>query len=154
MIMNAEYETVLVRSADGAHLTLPNGHIDASGSPEQAAVEVGERLGLHIAVGGLRRTIVHNYRINSTCPRIGGDHHNWWVYEVDEFEGELAPEAMANREAEWWPPTETNALTMLTYEYLTEHAMTQEEWRKHSQGYPLEPTAARLLLSISHEQLL
>lgn len=89
----------------------PAGHIDEHGQPERAAVnEVQEELGLVMAINGLRNTVIQNRRVNNPCRRPGGDHHYWWVYESNEFSGDLVPDADETQGAGWYSPDQLQAL--------------------------------------------
>ena len=107
----------------------PAGHIDEHGLPEQAAViEVQEELGLVIAINRLRNTVIQDRRVDNLCRRPGGDHHNWWVYESNEYSGELAPNADETQGADWHNPDQLQALADRTKAFQTGQ-VGQEEWQ-------------------------
>jgi 8-oxo-dGTP pyrophosphatase MutT (NUDIX family) len=83
----------------------PAGHLDSHGSLELAAVnEAREESGLIISVGGLKRTAIYERRVNNQCRRLGGDHHDWTVFETDQFGGELQPSPDEAKSAGWYDP--------------------------------------------------
>lgn len=98
----------------------PSGHIDKHGSPVQAAVtEVREELGIRIPIKALRPTIIQGRMVkNNRCPRIGGDHHKWWVYEANEFEGVLRPSPVETQGAGWYTRKQLQELANRTRAFL------------------------------------
>lgn len=130
---------VIVENEDGAvallkrarfpvGMALPSGHIDNHGSPEQTAVdEVNEELGLTITIGGLRRTIIEGRLVNNPCRRIGGGHHEWWVYRTSDFEGELQPSPDEAQSAGWYDRAGLQELADRTRAYQTGN-VPQEQW--------------------------
>jgi len=117
---------VIIENEDGAIALLqrarfpvgiapPAGHIDAHGSPEEAAVaEVGEELGIVVAIEGLRKTIIEGRRIDNLCRRVGGDHHEWWVFEANEPKSELKPSPDETKSAGWHDRTRLQELAKRT----------------------------------------
>lgn len=96
----------------------PAGHIDDHGSPEQAAVdEVGEEVGLAVAIGSLARTAIQQRRTDFSCSRIGGDHHDWWIYKATDYSGELSPSEDETKGADWYSPNDLQALADRTREF-------------------------------------
>lgn len=80
----------------------PAGHVDDHGSPEMAAIdEVFEEIGITISLDGLTRTVIENRRLDKSCRRPGGDHHNWWVFTAGEFEGDITASDDETRGASW-----------------------------------------------------
>src|SRR3981081_8933 len=104
IIENEQGEIALVQRARfAAGIAPPAGHIDDHGFPEQAAVdEVSEELGLTLAIEGLSRTVIQRRHVNNPCRRMGGDHHNWWIYKAANFEGNLLPNADETKGAGWY----------------------------------------------------
>ena len=121
---------VVITSRDGEILLLerakfpvgiaaPAGHIDDHGSPEQTAIdEVHEEVGLVISRDHLYATSIHERRVEKMCRRVGGDHHIWWVYEADQFSGELIPSADETKGARWYSLAEVQKLADRTRSYL------------------------------------
>jgi 8-oxo-dGTP pyrophosphatase MutT (NUDIX family) len=88
----------------------PAGHIDDHGSPEQAAIdEVEEEVGLVVAIQNLHKTAIQKRRTNLSCRRIDGDHHDWWVYTTDTYDGELRPSPDETKGANWYGRDELQA---------------------------------------------
>ena len=112
VITNTEGELALLRRARfPIGIAPPAGHIDDHGSPEQTAVdEVHEELGLMISFGGLHKTAIQERRVDNQCRRPGGDHHNWTVFETNQFEGGLRPDPDETRGADWYEPELVQAL--------------------------------------------
>lgn len=112
IIQNPEGEIALLKRARFPIGIAPAaGHVDEHGGPEQAAIEeVGEELGLTIAVDDLRSTVIQNRRVDNQCRRPGGDHHNWWVYETSEYSGNVTPDADETQGAGWYSPDQLQAL--------------------------------------------
>lgn len=93
----------------------PAGHIDHHGDPERAAMEeVEEEIGVSVALNGLIRTQIANRRIDNVCRRIGGDHHDWTVYEAHVKNAQLLPSADETRGASWYEQGQISALATRT----------------------------------------
>jgi 8-oxo-dGTP pyrophosphatase MutT (NUDIX family) len=106
----------------------PAGHIDTHGTPEQAAIaEVAEELGLYITAGNLQKTIIQKRRVSNQCRRVGGDHHNWWVYEANKFEGRLNPDPDETKGAAWYDPAQLQELANRTTSFQAGH-IGQSAW--------------------------
>jgi 8-oxo-dGTP pyrophosphatase MutT (NUDIX family) len=130
---------VIIKNADGSFAFLerklfpvgiapPAGHVDDHGSFEQAAIdEVNEELGLVITRGNLRTTAINKRRINNPCRRIGGDHHVWSIYEVDQYKGELRPSPYETKGAGWYSARQLQELADRTKAFKA-GKVTQSEW--------------------------
>ena len=113
---------IIIKNKDGSFALLermrfpigiapPAGHVDDHGSFEQAAIdEVNEEIGLIITSENLHPTVIKNRRVNNQCRRVGGDHHEWIVYEVDSFEGMLRPSPDETKGVEWYTPSDLQQL--------------------------------------------
>ena len=87
------------------------GHVDSHGSPVQAALdEVQEELGLNIQPEDLRATKIQSRRVENVCRRVGGTHHDWWVFKAHKFSGELHPDEEETLGARWYSPEELRKL--------------------------------------------
>lgn len=129
IIQNPEGEfALLTRARFPIGVAPPAGHVDEHGTPEQAAIEeVGEELGLIIAVSSLRKTVIQNRRVNNHCRRPGGDHHNWWVYEAYEHSGDINPDADETQGADWYNSGQLQALADRTKAFQAGQ-ISQEDW--------------------------
>src|ERR1035437_1284536 len=87
------------------------GHVDGHGSPVQAALdEVQEELGLTIQPEDLQATKIQSRRVENICRRVGGTHHNWWVFKASKFSGQLLPDEEETLGARWYSPEELQYL--------------------------------------------
>jgi 8-oxo-dGTP pyrophosphatase MutT (NUDIX family) len=119
---------LLKRARFPVGMAFPSGHVDNHGSPEQTAVdEAQEELGLILALSGLRQTVIRGRYVNNPCRRPGGGHHQWWVYETSEFEGELRPSADEAKSAGWYSRAELQGLANRTRAFQAGQ-MSQAEW--------------------------
>ena len=92
------------------------GHIDDHGSPEQAALdEVSEELGLTVI--NLTKTPIYNRRMENKCRRIGGDHHNWYVFTTTVADTAMKPSEDETRGAGWYDKEQLQALVDRTKAY-------------------------------------
>ena len=92
------------------------GHIDDHGSPEQAAKdEVSEELGL--TVSDLATTNIYNRRVENTCRREAGDHHQWYVFEVTVEDTTLHPSKDETKGASWYTQGQLQSLADRTGAY-------------------------------------
>lgn len=104
------------------------GHIDAHGSPEQAAVdELSEELGIRISVDDLARTSIYERHVKNTCRRVGGNHHVWSVYEASIADADLTPDPHETNGAEWYEREIVHLLARRTKAYLN-GTVSQAEW--------------------------
>lgn len=125
----------------------PAGHIDAHGSPEQAATdEIFEELGLTVAKNALLQTSIRNRRVENQCGRIGGNHHYWWVYRTLEFGGELTPCPDETQGAAWYHRNDLQTLADRTRALLAKSA-SQLEWQ---QNPGLEPTWVSFFVELGY----
>lgn len=105
-----------------------SGHIDQHGSPEQAAVaELAEELGLVVDLSALHPTTIQAQLVNNPCRRTGGDHHVWWVFEVNDVEAELHPSPDETQGASWYAHGELERLAQRTRDY-DAGLVSQREW--------------------------
>lgn len=103
----------------------PAGHIDAHGSPAQAAIqEVYEEVGLVLPVTGLQRVISERSLANR-CRRPGGDYHRWTVYTAHTTAVDLTPSSTETRGARWWSP---EAVTTLATDPVGERERLENIW--------------------------
>ena len=139
ILKNSGDEIALSKSTHSpACLAPPAGHVNGRGTPEEAATaEVYEALGLHIALGGLRRTAIYNRRVQNQCQRIGGDHHYWSVFEAESEEA-LPSDALKARGADWFNLTDVQGLAGLSRAY-QQGRMSEEVLRERYSGDLLEP---------------
>jgi 8-oxo-dGTP pyrophosphatase MutT (NUDIX family) len=149
---------VIVRDAQGRFALLKrarfpigiapaSGHIDAHGSPEQAAVEeVAEELGLTVPISALRPTSIQAQLIHNPCRRIDGNHHYWWIFETTEFEGELQPSPDETQGAAWYTPDELARLAQRTRKYQA-GLFSSNEWEAEP---GLEVVWADLFVQLGH----
>ncbi|MGH7196730.1 MAG: NUDIX hydrolase [Candidatus Saccharimonadales bacterium] len=130
VIVENEYSDValLKRARFPVGMAFPSGHIDNHGSPEQTAVdEAREELGLVLAISGLRQTVIQGRHVNNPCRRPGGGHHEWWVFETSEFEGELQPSADEAKSAGWYSRAELQDLADRTRAFQADQ-IPQTDW--------------------------
>jgi 8-oxo-dGTP pyrophosphatase MutT (NUDIX family) len=102
------------------------GHIDDHGSPEQAARdEVYEELGL--STNELQNTAIQDRRVDNKCRRIGGNYHQWYVYNVTVEDTALRPSKDETKGAAWFDKGELQTLADRTAAY---HAgkIAESEW--------------------------
>jgi 8-oxo-dGTP pyrophosphatase MutT (NUDIX family) len=130
---------IVIRNTDGAFALLKRarfpfgfapvaGHIDQHGSVEQAAVEETiEELGLTITVADLKKTDIFGARFNNHCRRKGGTHHDWWIFEVNNFSGELQPSPDETQGAAWYPLSDLQLLADRTRQYQAQ-MIGQQDW--------------------------
>jgi 8-oxo-dGTP pyrophosphatase MutT (NUDIX family) len=123
------------------------GHIDQHGTPEQAAVaEVQEEIGLIVAIKDLQQTTIQGKRYDNHCRRQGGDHHNWWVYTTDTFEGEIQPDPDETRGASWYSLEQLQSLVERTRAFQAGR-ISQADW----EAYPgLEEIWVSFLLELGY----
>lgn len=94
------------------------GHIDDHGSVEQAAVdEVREEVGLTIAKEDLQPTSISERRYTNHCRRQGGTYHDWSVFIVNTYSGEIVADAEETKGADWYSIVEVQQLADRTREY-------------------------------------
>lgn len=111
---------LLERARTPVGIAPPAGHVDNHGSPRQAAVdEVKEELGLKVDITHLQPTTIQNRRVDNPCRRPGGDHHNWWIYSTDRYEGELRPDPEEAKGASWFDRAQLQTLVERTYSFQT-----------------------------------
>ncbi len=129
IISNHEGELALLKRARfPVGIAPPAGHVDEHGTPEQAALEeVQEELGLIIAAFGLRKTIIQGRRVNNQCRRLGGDHHTWWIYEANDYTGELRPSPDETKGASWHDQSQLQQLADRTKQFRA-GVLGAEEW--------------------------
>ena len=105
-----------------------SGNIDDHGSPERAAIEeVEEEVGLITTKESLKKTKFQNHYLPNACRRTGGDHHTWWVYEVNDFAGEIRPSPDETKGASWYDRPQVQELADRT-KALRAGTISQEEW--------------------------
>lgn len=105
------------------------GHVDAHGSPEQAAIdEAHEELGLTIAPADLNKTAIAGTRFNNHCRRKGGTFHDWWVFDVTKFTGELVPDPTETKGAAWYGAQDLQLLADRTRQYQAQ-MIDQQDWQ-------------------------
>lgn len=126
----------------------PAGHIDGHGSPEQAAIdEVGEELGVALAIDGLRRSAIMNRRVENVCRREGGDYHIWNVYEACVDKGTvLLPDPLETNGAKWYTDDEVALLAERTRLY-SAGKVSDGEWAARP---GLEPVWLDFLQELGH----
>lgn len=131
IIRNDEGEVALLKRARfPVGIAPPAGHVDGHGSFEQAAVdEVSEEVGLAVTIEGLRRTIIDERTVDNKCRRVGGDHHEWVVYETNEYEGEISPDPDETKGAAWYDMAAIQALANRTKAFQAGE-VEQSEWEK------------------------
>ena len=129
IIQNSEGKIALLKRARfPVGIAPPAGHVDDHGSPKQAALdEVREELGLIIAPDNLRPTGIQERKVNNQCRRPGGDHHVWWVYEANEFSGELVPDPEETKGADWYDATQLQSLADRTKAFRA-GSVPADEW--------------------------
>ncbi len=104
------------------------GHIDDHGSVEQAAVdEVQEEVGLIITMEDLGSTSIAERRYTNHCRRQGGTYHDWWVFFVDKYQGEIKPDPNETKGADWYDVVELQRLADRTREYQAQ-MIEQADW--------------------------
>ena len=109
---------LLTRAKFPSGIAPPAGHVDDHGSPEQTAIdEVSEEVGLRINPDDLKPTSIQQQRVMNRCSREGGDHHDWWVYEADKWDGDIVPDPDETKGARWYTPKEFQALAARTAAY-------------------------------------
>ncbi len=109
----------------------PAGHVDDFPSPEDAAKgELNEETGL--VVDSLK--LVKEERVDNPCRRIGGDHHYWWIFEV-EVSGEIVPSKDETKQVYWCELSELKQLAEKTEKYRNGE-ISEDVWEK---GPGLEP---------------
>jgi 8-oxo-dGTP pyrophosphatase MutT (NUDIX family) len=96
----------------------PAGHVDDHGTPEQAAIaEVGEEIGIALAIDSLKLTAISNRRIANRCRRIGGEYHDWNVYQATVSQVLLQPDLEETGGAGWYDSAAVQALADRTRAY-------------------------------------
>jgi 8-oxo-dGTP pyrophosphatase MutT (NUDIX family) len=130
---------IIVRRTDGAVALLKRarfpfgyapvaGHIDDHGSVEQAAIdESQEEIGLIITKENLHPTDVAGTRFNNHCRRRGGTFHDWWVFIVDQFSGDIIPSADETKGAGWYAIQDIQLLADRTRDYKAQ-LIEQQDW--------------------------
>ena len=104
------------------------GHLDDHGTPVQAASdEAEEELGLVIEPAGLKPTKISKRHVANPCSRIGGDHHEWSVFEADQFLGDITPSPEETQGAQWYTKKQLQKLADRTKAYKAGE-IPQEEW--------------------------
>jgi len=126
IITNDAEEVLLIeRKKFPFGLAAPAGHIDAFVSPEEAIKqEVLEEVGLQVSSLHLLKG---NVCKENPCRREGGDHHTWWVYEVDAT-GILTPSDSETKGARWYSLDEVHSLAQRTESY-TKGLISEEAWQ-------------------------
>lgn len=129
IIRNAEGSIVLLKRARFPFGYAPvAGHIDDHGSVEQAAVdETVEEVGLTITKEDLKPTAIAKTRFNNHCRRRGGTFHDWWVFIVDHFSGNIVPSEEETKGADWYTMEEVQLLADRTAQYQAQ-MIEQAEW--------------------------
>jgi 8-oxo-dGTP pyrophosphatase MutT (NUDIX family) len=132
IVQNARGElALLTRRKFPAGISPPAGHVDDHGTSEQAAVEeVGEEIGVELAVSGLRRTAIASRRVENVCRRPGGDHHVWDVYEATVTSNGLNADPEETQGARWYSRPVVEALARRTRAYL-DGTFSQEDFQNH-----------------------
>jgi 8-oxo-dGTP pyrophosphatase MutT (NUDIX family) len=96
----------------------PAGHVDDHGTPEQAAIaEVAEEIGIALVIDGLKLTTIANRRITNRCRRIGGEYHDWNVYQASVTHMPLQPDPDETGGAGWYDSAAVQALADRTRAY-------------------------------------
>jgi 8-oxo-dGTP pyrophosphatase MutT (NUDIX family) len=132
IIQNPEGELALLKRARfPIGYAPPAGHADLAdehATIEQAALdEVHEEVGLTIAVGGLRKSIIDERRVDNQCRREGGSFHEWTVYEADEYTGDIMPDPDETAGAAWYGYGAVQALADRTKAYRAGQ-VDQDDW--------------------------
>lgn len=86
---------------------LPAGHADGFSPEETAIKESSEEVGFVPC----KIEKVYEATLPNTCKREGGTHHEWYVFDVLEWSGELKIEPSEVKKAEWKSKEEIAALT-------------------------------------------
>jgi 8-oxo-dGTP pyrophosphatase MutT (NUDIX family) len=130
---------VIIRNENGAFALLRRarfpfgyapvaGHIDDHGSVEQAAIdEVVEEIGLHITQEDLHPTVIARTRFDYHCRRKGGTFHDWWVFTVGNYTGEIKPSLDETKGADWYTASELQLLADRARQYQAQ-MIEQPEW--------------------------
>jgi 8-oxo-dGTP pyrophosphatase MutT (NUDIX family) len=130
---------IIVRNPEGSFALLKRaffpigyapvaGHVDDHGSVEQAAIdEVAEEIGLTITKEDLQPTAIAATRFNNHCRRRGGTYHDWWVYMVDHYSGEIVPDPEETKGADWYAPSELQQLADRTRDFQAQ-MIEQQDW--------------------------
>jgi 8-oxo-dGTP pyrophosphatase MutT (NUDIX family) len=125
----------------------PAGHIDTHGNPEQAAVEeVGEELGVKLAVSALRQTAIFERRVDNVCRRVGGGFHIWNVYEATTDAVALHPDKDETHGAAWYSSAAVRALAERTWRF-QQGKIGDSEWESNP---GLEPVWLDFLSELGH----
>jgi|HubBroStandDraft_4_1064222.scaffolds.fasta_scaffold114740_2 8-oxo-dGTP pyrophosphatase MutT (NUDIX family) len=104
------------------------GHVDDHGSVEQAAIdEVHEEVGLTVKLEDLVPTAIVGTRFNNHCRRKGGTYHDWWVFEVTKFSGEIIPDPTETQGAAWYGAEDVQLLADRTRQYQAQ-MIEQQDW--------------------------
>jgi 8-oxo-dGTP pyrophosphatase MutT (NUDIX family) len=130
---------VIVQNAEGSFALLKRarfpfgyapvaGHVDDHGSVEQAAIdEVVEEIGLVITKEDLHPTEIADTRFENHCRRKGGTFHNWWVFTVDHYAGQIVPSPDETEGADWYTAEELQLLADRTGQYQAQ-MIEQQDW--------------------------
>ncbi|HSX29003.1 MAG TPA: NUDIX hydrolase [Candidatus Saccharimonadales bacterium] len=122
---------LLKRAKFPIRMAPPAGHNDDHGSPEQTAIdEVEEEIGLVIEPSDLIPTAIAERRMNNKCRREGGDHHVWWVYEVDQFLGDIDPDPEETQGAAWYSKKQLQRFADRTKAYKA-GKIPEAEWEQN-----------------------
>ncbi|HSX32020.1 MAG TPA: NUDIX hydrolase [Candidatus Saccharimonadales bacterium] len=132
IISNSGGKIALIKRANfPIRFAPPAGHIDDHGSPEQAAIdEAEEEIGLVIEPSDLMATPITERRVNNKCKREGGDHHVWWVYEADQFLGDIEADPTETQGAEWYSKKQLQRLADRTKAYKA-GKIPESEWEQN-----------------------
>lgn len=107
------------------------GHIDAHGTPEQAAIdELHEELGVDLAINGLTKTVIEHRLVKNLCRRPGGEYHIWNIYEATIDGAELKPDPHETKGAGWYALGAVQALANRTKLYMNRD-INEREWRNN-----------------------
>lgn len=108
----------------------PAGHIDGHGSPEQAAIdEVAEEIGVHLSLESLHKTIIRHRRVENICRRIGGDYHQWTIYQAAVAQMDLHPDPDETQGAAWYSQVAVRDLVERTRRYQL-GVISEDEWAR------------------------
>lgn len=129
IVRNAEGEIAILKRARFPFGYSPvAGHVDDHGSVEQAAVdETLEEIGLTVQVSDLQPTAIAGTRFNNHCRRRGGTFHDWWVFIVDHYSGEILPSPDETQGAAWYSVEDIQRLAERTRDYQAQ-MIEQQDW--------------------------
>jgi ADP-ribose pyrophosphatase YjhB (NUDIX family) len=126
LIWNGDKLLLIERRKPPFGFAPPAGHVDDFSSEEVAARgEVQEEVGLRVE----SLNLVTKGRKDNPCRREGGDHHYWWIYEV-EVSGELRRNLDETKQAGWFSAGKIKGLARKTEEYRNGRILN-EEWEKN-----------------------